>query len=140
MKQKSSQQKDTDFTENIKTKTTRLGDTVYYAVPKITYRDSTVTTISRQGTILNTVYDKDGNISDINCISSKVDELKEENRRFQQEMLNKDKEKTEKFSDTWILYIMGTVVLLGGLFMFLMYKSINKNAQAVTSILEKLSK
>ena len=140
MKKSSKTKTDTDFEEKITTKTTRLGDTVYYSVPQIRYRDSVVTTISRQGTILNTIYDKDGNISDINCISSKVDEFIEEQRKFNQTSKEKEKEKTEEFSDGWILYVMGGVVLLVAFFMFLMYKTVNKNTQAFNAILEKISK
>lgn len=111
-KQASKHKSDTDFTENIKTKTYRPGDTVDFKIPRYKIVDSTITTISRNGTTLNTIYDKDGNI-DLQCISSKFEEIREENRRFQQELLEKQKEKTENFSDTWIMYIViGLLVFL----------------------------
>lgn len=111
-KQKSSQASDTDYSENIKTKTYRPGDTAKYTIPIIRYKDTLITTITRQGTVLNTVYDKNGNI-DIECISSKIEEQREENRRFQQEMLAMQKDKTEKFNDGWIMYIViGLLVFL----------------------------
>lgn len=136
-KQASKHKSNTDYAENIKTKTYRPGDTVDFKIPRYKIVDSTITTISRNGTTLNTIYDKDGNI-DLQCISSKVEELREENRRFQQELLEKDKEKTEKFSDGWVLYIMIGVAVMFCFAFFIMWRSLSQNATAVKGILEQL--
>ena len=71
---------DTTLTEQTIQKTTRLGDTVRYTVPKITFRDTTIYSVNRQGTTLRTVFNEQGNVSEIECLSSRIDELIEINR------------------------------------------------------------
>lgn len=55
----------------------------------------------------------------------------------------KDSEKEENFDSSFILYIVLGVVflfgLLGSIALFLMYKTINKNAQAVNLLLQKIN-
>lgn len=138
MKQKSSHKSDTDFTENIKTKTYRPGDTVDFKIPRLKYVDTTITVVNKNGTTQHVIYDKEGNI-DLQCISSKFEEMREENRRFQQELLDKQKEKTEKFIDTWILYIIIGIAVIVCFGMFLLSRSISKQGQALTGIVELLA-
>lgn len=121
MKEKSTAKSDTAATEQIETKTFRKGDTVTYIVPKVTLKDTTIYTYNRQGTTLKTVYDKSGQIASIDCFASAIEEIKKENRQFQQSLLNKEKDKSEKFNDTWILYLMGGIVLIVVVALWLFY-------------------
>lgn len=91
----------------------RAGDTVTYTVPKITYKDTTIYTVNRQGTTLKTVYDNSGSIEQIDCFSSLI-EITERNEKLLQEVLkSKDKEKTEEFDSSVILYgFLGIGILL----------------------------
>lgn len=139
MKKSSKQKSDTDFEETIKTQSFRMGDTISLPVYNYVYKDTVITTVSTQGTILKTYYDKSGNVNNIDCISSKVDELKEENRRFQQQMLNKDKEKEENFDSTAFLYLIGgialIIIIIGCVGLYLLYKHISKTNQTISNVI-----
>jgi len=116
---------ETEIKENIETITKRLGDTVVY-IPNVRYKDTTIYTTNRQGTTLKTVYAPNGNIASIDCFASAIDEIKRENREFQQSLKDKEKVKTEDFDSSFILYIViGVVIIfLFGLFLlFLIIRS-----------------
>lgn len=138
MKQSTKSKGETSATENIETITKRKGDTVSLVVPKITYRDTTIYTVNRQGTTLKTVYDERGKISNIDCFASAIEEMNKTNRQFFEQWKEKDKTKEEKFDSSFILYIVGGVVILGAIALFLMYKTINRNSKAIELILNKL--
>lgn len=132
---------DTNFNEQIETKTFRKGDTVTYEVPNVIFKDTTIYRKNVQGTVLKTVYDNTGRISSVDCFSSFIEEIKKENREFQQSIKDKESEKEEKANFDWLIYIVLGVVVLGGFlgfaFLYLMYKSINKNSEIVSRILPK---
>ena len=138
MKQSTKSKGEASASENIETITKRKGDTVSYIVPKITYRDTTIYTVNRQGTTLKTVYDERGQISNIDCFASAIEEMTKQNRQFFEQWKEKDKTKEEKFDSSFILYIVGGVVILGAIALFLMYKTINRNSKAIEIILNKL--
>lgn len=52
----------------------------------------------------------------------------------------KDTEKEEKFDSNIILYFMITIIVLGAIALFLLYKTLNKNSKALTSIINQLNK
>jgi len=117
---------DIETSETIKTETYRKGDTVTYIVPKITYKDTIIETVSRQGTILRNYYNKDGQIYKNDCLSAEYRELREEIRNMRDESKSKESSKTEEFDSGFILYIViGVVIIfLFGLFLlFLIIKS-----------------
>jgi len=122
-KQATKSKSDTELKENIETITKRIGDTVRYEVPKITYRDTIIYTTNRQGTTLKTVYDNSGSISSIDCFASAIEEIKRENREFKESLKDKEKVKTEDFDSSFILYIVIGIVILGmfGLFLAFLY-------------------
>jgi len=129
--QKEAVKSKSDTTEKTQTETItkRLGDTVVY-IPNVRYKDTTIYTTNRQGTTLKTVYAPNGNIASIDCFASAIDEIKRENREFQQSLKDKEKVKTEDFDSSFILYIViGVVIIfLFGLFLlFLIIKSKLKN-------------
>lgn len=121
---------DTNFNEQIETKTFRKGDTVTYEVPNVIFKDTTIYRKNVQGTVLKTVYDNTGRISSVDCFSSFIEEIKKENREFQQSIKDKESEKEEKANFDWLIYIViGIVVLvcvLGIVFMYSMYYHIPK--------------
>lgn len=53
-------------------------------------------------------------------------------------MVEKQKEKTEKFNDRIILYSVMGLVVLGALAFFFLYLSMNKNVNAINALLQKL--
>jgi len=117
---------DIETSETIKTETYRKGDTVTYIVPKVTYKDTIIETVSRQGTILRNYYNKDGQIYKNDCLSAEYRELREEIRNMRDESKSKESSKTEEFDSSFILYIVIAVVIifLFGLFLlFLIIKS-----------------
>jgi len=117
----------------------RKGDTVSYTIPKVTYKDTTIYTVNRQGTTLRTVYNDSGNVSQIECFSSLI-EITERLERMTEEVIkSKDREKTEAFDSSFILYIIMGVVALGSVALFLGYKTINKNSKAIELILDRVS-
>lgn len=129
---------DKDFTEQIKTKTYRKGDTVVY-VPNIQYKDTTIYTYNRQGTTLKTVYNKSGQLAKVDCYTSAIEEMKEENRKLLEQIKNKDSEKKEEVNTTWILYLVGGLVLVCFFALFLMFIYINKNTKIITNLIPKIS-
>lgn len=139
-KQASKSKTDTDFKEQIETKTFRKGDTVTYLVPKISYKDTTIYTTNRQGTTLKTVYNTQGQIASIDCFASVIEEFKKENRELKEFIKEKDSEKKEEVNTTWILYGFAMIAFLGGIALFLMYKTINRNSLAVAETLKNISK
>lgn len=130
------QKEDTGFKENIETKTFRKGDTVHYEIPNVIYKDTTIYRTNRQGTTIKTVYDQKGQLASIDCFASAIDEMRKENREFQNSLLNKTKEKKEDFDSTFIFYIMGGVVLIVFFALFLGYLYLKKNTAVVTQLLK----
>ncbi len=83
---------DTTLTEQTVQKTTRIGDTVRFTVPKVIYRDTTIYSVNRQGTTLRTVFNEQGNVSEIECLSSRIDELIEINRGLRETKSDRESE------------------------------------------------
>src|SRR5690606_31734943 len=114
------------LTEQTETKTYRKGDTISYLVPKVIYKDTAIYTVNRQGTTLRTVYDNAGQITQIDCFASMIEEITKSNRQLVEAIKNKDQEKTESLRPEIILYFMaglGILMLIGfGLFYRLIKK------------------
>lgn len=130
---------DRNLKEQTETITKRVGDTVSYIVPKITYKDTTIYTVNRQGTTLRTVYDNRGNIEQIECFSSMIEEITRSNRELVEVIKQKDNEKTEDFDSSFILYgFIGIGIMLGiVLFIFLYFA--NKNTKILNLLLQKIT-
>lgn len=128
---------DSGFKENIESQTFRKGDTVHYEVPVVHYKDTTIYRTNHQGTTIKTVYDQSGNISSIDCFASAIAEIRKENREFQQSLKDKESKKTENFDSSFILYIIGGVVVLGIFALFLMFLYVKKNTALITQFLPK---
>lgn len=135
-KQSQKSKTDTDFTEDIETSRKRKGDSVTF-IPNVKFKDTTIYTVNREGTTLRTIYDKSGQVSQVDCYASMIDELIKENRRLQQTTKEKVKEKTEEVNNGFFIYIGGAIVVLGVVALLLMFLYIKKNTAIVTSILNK---
>lgn len=103
---------DTALTEETETKTFRKGDTVHYEVPNVTLKDTTIYTYSRQGTTSKIVYDNQGNVSSVDCISAAIELYEKRRTELEQTEKNKAKEKTEEFDSNIVLYFVCGFVLI----------------------------
>jgi hypothetical protein len=113
MKKSTKTKTDIVATEEIQTKTTRKGDTVTFIIPKITYKDTVITTVSTQGTILKTYFDKSGQVVKSDCISSEIELLRLEMRTIVDQSKTKDKQKTEQYGVGLIPWLFGVIAFLG---------------------------
>lgn len=103
----------TEQTENI---TKRKGDTVTYTVPKIILKDTTIYTINRQGTTLKTSYNSRGQISQIDCFASMIEEITRSNKLLVEAIKEKDTSKEENFNPQNFIYaivVLALIVLAG---------------------------
>lgn len=100
---------DENYSENI---TKRKGDTVVYKVPKIVYKDTTIYSYNHEGTILKTIYDKQGNISQIECHASAIEEINKLYTKIQDEKRDIDSEKEKDVMKQFIPYIILAIVVL----------------------------
>jgi len=138
-KKSSKEKKDVDFTEQISTKTTRIGDTVRYEVPNVTMKDTTIYTYNKQGTTLKTVY-LNGQVNQVECQTSAIELLINENRRLQDNSKEKDSEKKEEVNTTWILYGFMMIGFVVSLALTLMFFYIKSQTGAITGVLERFAK
>ena len=103
-KQATKEKKDIDYSEQVKTETLRKGDTVSFLVPK--YKDTTIYVTNRQGTTIRTIYDKQGDVSNIDCYASTIKELTEMNIKLIDQSKSKEKIKEESYFDNPLLWII----------------------------------
>lgn len=103
---------DRTLTESTETTTKRVGDTVTYTVPKIVLKDTTIYTVNRQGTTLKTSYNSQGQISQIDCFASMIEEITKSNRLLVEAIKEKDKEKEETFNPQYFIYSLAVLVLI----------------------------
>jgi uncharacterized membrane protein len=111
-KESAKEKKDIETSERIETNEVRKGDTVTYIVPNVIYKDTVITTISRQGTILKTYYDKQGNISKSDCISSEIDLLRLELRNTIDKSKIKESVKEESFLKNPLIWIVLALIII----------------------------
>lgn len=115
----------------------RKGDTVTYTIPNIKLKDTTIYTVNREGTTLRTVYNDQGNISNIECYSSLIDVTERLAIVTEEFIKSKDREKTEEFDSSIILYGflgLGFIVIIVCFFGF---RFLNRNTAVLNKILEK---
>jgi len=103
---------DRTLTESTESITKRVGDTVTYTVPKIVLKDTTIYTVNRQGTTLKTSYNSQGQISQIDCFASMIEEITKSNRLLVEAIKEKDKEKEENFNPQYFIYSLAVLVLI----------------------------
>jgi len=126
-----------NYKENTEVKTFRAGDTVHFEIPKISFKDTVIYKANRQGTTIQTVYDKQGNVSSVDCYASRIEELTRQNIEYQKNIKEKESAKTEKFNSTWIIYIIIGIVVIATIALLLMFLYIKKNTAVISAILSK---
>ena len=100
--------------------TTRAGDTLTYVVPNIKYKDTTIYHKNFENPSSNTlkiVYDREGNQTEIKCISDEINELKEYINTVKED----SKVKETNFNNVIIIY-----VFIGLAFLVIINKIANK--------------
>jgi len=97
--------------EEILVKTTRKGDTVTYVVPRIKYKDTTIISVNRVGSRIETRYNNNGDIDKIDCLTANVDELTRIIKSLEEKNKNKE-EKAKPDSGFWFLIILAVGVVL----------------------------
>ena len=104
--------KDIEQTKTTIREVYKKADTLKYIVPKTVYKDTTiyVKNFEKQGSnTLKIVYDKQGNQTQIDCMSDAVKEL----NKTIETLKDNTKEKESDFKNINILYIfLGLVILL----------------------------
>ena len=128
----------TELKVSSETRTFRKGDTVHYNVPVIHYRDTTITTVNRQGTILKAIYDNSGKVSSIDCYASQIEQLTRENAELKQSDKLKNSAKTEKPDFGWMFYVFGTITVLIVIAFFLLFKYVKAHSELLTEITRKI--
>lgn len=113
LKQSRKEKKDVTTNEKIETREVRKGDTVTYIIPNIRYKDTIITTVSTQGTILKTYFDKSGQVVKNDCISAEIELLRLEMRTIIDQSKTKESTKTEKIGMDLIPYLFGVIAFLG---------------------------
>ncbi len=137
MKKSAKTKTDRTLTESTETLTKRIGDTVRYEVPRVTYKDTTIYRTNRvTGTTQVVRYNDKGMIDLVECQSGAIEELTRTNRELMEVIKDKESEKEEKFDSSFILYIMIGLVIIVIVAMLLMFKYISKNTALVKKLLK----
>jgi len=138
MKQSAKSKGEASGSEQLESWRKRKGDTVSYKVPKITYKDTTIYTVNREGTTLRTVYDERGQISNIDCFASAIEEMNKQNREFFSQFKEKEKTKTEEANFDWMLYLVLGVVAIFSIGFILVFIWLKQQSNIIKAIADKL--
>lgn len=138
MKQSAKSKGEAGGSEQLESWRKRKGDTVSYKVPKITYKDTTIYTVNREGTTLRTVYDERGQISNIDCFASAIEEMNKQNREFFSQFKEKEKTKTEETNFDWMLYLVLGVVAIFSIGFVLIFIWLKQQSNIIKAIADKL--
>ena len=122
-------------TEQEETRTFRKGDTVTFQVPKITLKDTTIYTVNRQGTTLRTVYDGAGNISQIDCFASMIEEITRRNWELVEVIRDKEKQTETEINPITVLYIMIGFALIIAVVLFILLRNVMGTQKLIQQIL-----
>ena len=118
MKTKDSKDEDISMVRTETRAVTRAGDTVFYQVPNITFKDTTVYTYNRQGTTLKTVYDDKGDIARIECMASRIEELTRITEALTKSLSEKKKEKVEESKGINLNFIVLGVTVIAAVLLY----------------------
>ena len=128
---------DSNYKENTEVKTFRQGDTVRFEIPNIKFKDTTIYRTNRQGTTIQTIYDRQGTVKSIDCYASRIEELTRQNIEYQKNSKQKQSAKTEKFNTVWVLYFVIGIVVIFVVALLLMFLYIKKNTAVVSAFISK---
>ena len=120
----------------------RKGDTVSLKpLYNYKFKDTTIYTVNREGTTLRTVYDERGQISNIDCFASAIEEMTKQNRQFFEQWKEKEKTKTEEANFDWVIYVVIGLVVLGItalMLLFIFMKQQSTVLRTQTSLLQQI--
>ena len=128
---------DSNYKENTEVKTFRQGDTVRFEIPNIKFKDTTIYRTNRQGTTIQTIYDRQGTVKSIDCYASRIEELTRQNIEYQKNSKQKQSAKTEKFNTVWVLYFVIGIVTIFVVALLLMFLYIKKNTAVISAFISK---
>lgn len=92
----------------------RTGDSVSLLIPKITFKDTTIYRRNVQGTVVSATFDSVGDVEQVDCYTSTIDELIEMNRVLLSKFDNKEKQEkiqTDRYFIKGILLIIGIFII-----------------------------
>lgn len=119
---KSEIKKETDLKENyVEYSIKRKGDTVTYIVPNVILKDTIIYTYNKEGTILKTIYDKNGNVSQIDCYASAFEEMSKIYNKVLKEKLQEKEESEKDILKQFIPYLFGAIVMIFCFAMILLF-------------------
>lgn len=121
------------------TKTSRKGDTIRTTISKTIYKDTTITTINHVGTQIRTIYDEKGRIS-IECLTSEINELKQEYRNLIDKSKQKEVKKEWSFDTNIVIYIVLGFFLIVVFGLIIITRSIGSNTKNIKSLIESLNR
>jgi hypothetical protein len=107
-KEASKVKSESQLNETIETSRKRKGDSVSF-VPRVHYKDTTIYTVNREGTTLRTVYDQSGNVSQVDCFASAIEEMQRTQRELTEQLVQKEKTKSEQ-TDNGFLYGIAAIL------------------------------
>jgi hypothetical protein len=98
----------------------RIGDTVRYEIPKLVYKD---TTITRKNYVTGTTqvikFDKEGDVSYTECISGLISIIERYEKNIREEKNLKELESKKGISPSIVLYFMiGLLIVIIGLLFY----------------------
>ncbi len=128
---------DTNLKDATETKRLRKGDSVaYYPKRNIILKDTTIYRVSKENTVLRTVYDSQGNISSVDCTAAQIEELTRRNVELEQTIKDKTSSKDVEANMDWVLYlVIGAVVII--MFAIVVFAFIlNSKTKAMMSVLQ----
>jgi hypothetical protein len=129
---------DTEISSSIVSKKYRAGDSVSYRPGKIVLKDTTIYRVTKNNTRLETVYDSNGAIRDINCYAAQIEEITKERESLKQQLKEKSSEKIEKANFNWVLYLVLGFVLVLTIAFFFLFKTLNNHAAIIKKVTENL--
>lgn len=140
--QKTASKTKTDFSykDNFENYSFRPGDSVSFRPGGVVYRDTTIYRITKNNTRLETVYDSNGNIRDINCYAAQIEELTRHNSALEQLVKQKESDKTENFNPDFILYIVAGVVAIVLFGLLLIFFYVKKQTATTNALLQNITK
>lgn len=139
MKQSTKSKGEAGGSEQLESWRKRKGDTVSQKViynPK--FKDTTIYTVNREGTTLRTVYDERGQVSNIDCFASAIEEMNKSNREFFEQWKDKEKTKTEEANFDWVIYVVIGLVVLGITALILLFIFMKQQSNLLQQIQTKL--
>lgn len=100
-------------------------------------RDTTIVVVNSEGSKIRVQLDDKGNVSNAECLPYLMEIITKMSTQFQQSEKIKEKEKTEEFNTTWVLYIAGAIVLIFFVAIVYLFITMSRNTAILSKIVNK---